>query len=139
MRITYAMIREKMDGKPYTAELVGLDAKAVIAAVNQGIDSHLEACNIVGKDRFERGERKTSGGVVHTVFLDCCISVESLPVLLRRLYEMGGEYSVDGRGKELADMAETLCINILDSLGLQVDGGCFEIIRPVDENVEVEA
>ena len=131
MRITYQMIRDAMHGKPYPMELVGVEAQAVLDAVNQGIDAHLEACNIVGQDRYEWGERRTAGGVVHTVFLGCEVSVASLPVLLRRLYERSGEDRGDATP---ADIAETLCVDILDSIGFPdlFESG-FEIISPADE------
>lgn len=66
----------------YDMTLVGEDAKAAHAAVNQGIDSHLEACNVPARgDSFKvNGSR-----------LECVVSRESLPVLVRRLLEAGDE------------------------------------------------
>ena len=43
--ITYDAVRKAMDSESYTMSLTGKDEiHAVIEAVNQGIDSHLEAC-----------------------------------------------------------------------------------------------
>lgn len=90
---TYSAIWSKQLGadiarlcpEPYTAELVGEDAKAVEAAVNQGIDSHLEACYLPARgDCYKwKGSR-----------LVCVISRESLVVLVRRLLEAGDETSL---------------------------------------------
>ena len=89
-------IKKKMDGKPYDMSLVGVEAKLVYEAVNQGIDSHLEACFIP-----ERGDSYDVVG--HR--LNCAVSVDSLPVLLRRLVETGN------------DDAMMLVGDILDTLG----------------------
>ena len=71
----------------YAMSLVGEDRQAVIAAVNQGIDAHLEACFVPDLgDVFEPKTRKVGsrcGGHV----LACKVSQESMPVLLRRLFE----------------------------------------------------
>lgn len=67
--------------EPYTMELVGKDKQVVIKAVNQGIDSCLEACYI-----SERGDSYVDHGKLH-----CTVSSESLPVLVRRLMESGDE------------------------------------------------
>lgn len=90
-QITYALIRQAMSGEPYTMSLVSTDAELVQQAVNIGIDGHLEACFVRDRgDRFEwRGHR-----------LECVLSSESLPTLLRRLYEIEGE---DGEAAMLAD------------------------------------
>lgn len=71
--------------EPYTMSLVGDDAEAVIAAVNEGIDSHLEACFVPDRgDRFSHSGRR----------LECVVSPQSLPVLVRRLLEAGDEAGV---------------------------------------------
>ena len=105
---SYEDIREAMDGESFTMSIVSEDeARAVIEAVNQGIDSHLEACFVPDRgDRYERAERKV-GDIVHTVALDCDVSIESLPVLLRRLLESGDE------------AGETLARDILSVLGFE--------------------
>ncbi len=117
-KITYAEIREAMGGEPYPMSLVGEDAQAVIAAVNQGIDAHLEA--ITSDDStFSRGERRV-GEKVLTYTLECNVGVRSMPVLLRRLLED-------------FDVGHSLATAILNTLGFgEVD--CVEIV-----NEELEA
>lgn len=66
----------------YYANLKGDDHRLVIRAVNQGIDTHLEACYVPA-----RGDRYVCGGGA----LECHISIESLPVLVRRLLEEGDD------------------------------------------------
>jgi hypothetical protein len=68
--------------KPYSMSLVGEDKAACIAAVNQGIDAYLQACFIP-----ERGDSYRDTGYR----LECVVSPESLPVLVRRLMESGDE------------------------------------------------
>jgi hypothetical protein len=124
MRITYAMIREKMQGVPYTMELTGEDAELVEKVVNQGIDAHLEACFLQDIDQYT-WETRTIRGIPVVKMLDCRVSVKSLPVLLRRLYDLTDE----------AEGAEDLCMSILDTLGFEDLGTSgFEIISPVDEH-----
>jgi len=77
---TYASVIEACKGEPYTMSLVGNAAHVVRETVNQGIDSHLEACFIPDfGDSYEvEGNR-----------LNCKVSPQSLPVLLRRLFDSG--------------------------------------------------
>jgi len=90
--------------------LVGEEMECAVKAVNVGIDAHLEACFIPDRgDKYERVVRRTVTGVAHTTALDCVVSSESLPVLLRRLSEQDDE-----KGLFLAD-------NILDCIGLGSD------------------
>jgi hypothetical protein len=120
MNITYQKIIDAMDGDPYTMSLTS-EAQTVIDAVNQGIDSRLEACNCPDRgDLYEPGTREI-GGKVHTVTLECVVSPESLPVLIRRLAE------------SCEEEAEMLASDMLTSLGIEVDTGCYEIVSPVDE------
>jgi hypothetical protein len=94
-------VRKQCKDKRYHMSLVGGAAKAVESAVNQGIDSYLEACFCPEKGdsyQWEQGAR-----------LECQVSAKSLPVLLRRLLEMGDE------GK-LAEDAESLPSDILGTL-----------------------
>ena len=79
------------------------------AAVNQGIDSCLEACNCpeLG-DSFMSGQRKV-GKLVVCGTLECSISPESLPVLIRRLFESGDEH-----GESLAS-SMLLCLGFNDT------------------------
>ena len=109
--VTYDAVRKAMDGEPYTMSLTGKDEmRAVIEAVNQGIDSHLEACFCPERgDRYEGGKRR-AGKLTLCHTLECCVSVESLPVLLRRLYELHA-------GDELMDAAMSLGGDILLTLG----------------------
>jgi hypothetical protein len=108
--IPYAAVRQAMRGKPYTASLVGADAAVVIEAVNAGIDSHLEACFVPDRgDRFEAGERRIGETVVART-IECTISPESLPVLLRRLSEAG------------TDEADSLVDAVLTTLGFDDSG-----------------
>jgi hypothetical protein len=119
MKITYTQIRDAMKDKPYTMNLVGNDAVLVRAVVNQGIDSHLEACFCpVFGDRYDVQTKAIRGPC-----LDCSVSVESLPVLLRRLMETGNED------------AECLVGDILGTLDINVESCCYEIVSPADEVV----
>lgn len=95
-----AMSRE-LGESPYEMSLVGEDALTVQSAVNQGIDSHLEACYVP-----DRGDSYEPTG--HR--LECEVSQESLPVLLRRLWEM----FEDG-----AEDAYQLRSSILYTLGIE--------------------
>jgi hypothetical protein len=63
---------------PFVMTLSRSDSEAVVPLVNEGIDSHLEACFCPDRgDSFD-----WVGGK-----LCCYVSIESLPVLLRRLTE----------------------------------------------------
>jgi hypothetical protein len=75
------------------------DAECVKAAVNQGIDSHLEACFIP-----EQGDSYAAKGSR----LYCKVSPDSLPVLVRRLMESGN------------DEAESLAISICSALDIKL-------------------
>ena len=90
--ISYDAVREALDGEPYKMSVTGRDAiGAVIEAVNQGIDSHLEACFCPERgDCYDGGSRK-AGKLTLCRTLECCVSVESFPVLLRRLFESESE------------------------------------------------
>jgi len=76
--ISYAIVRKAMKGKPFTMRLAKADGKIVEHVVNKGIDSRLEACFSP-----DRGDKY----VWENGFLNCVVSVESFPVLLRRLSE----------------------------------------------------
>ena len=109
--IPYDAVREAMGGEPYTMSLTGKDEiLAVIEAVNQGIDSHLEACfRLERGDQYEGGERK-AGKLTLCRTLECHVSIESFPVLLRRLFESG------------SDAASSLARDILTTLGFDEFG-----------------
>jgi hypothetical protein len=100
----------------YSMNQAGGDAKAIIEAVNQGIDAHLEACFVP-----DRGDIYD----VHGRRVLCRVSPESLPVLLRRLTE-SSDY----------DHAGSTASAILMSLGWRESDtmtGCYKIIAPYDE------
>jgi len=109
--VTYEAICNAMDGEPYTMSLTDRDeVQAVITAVNQGIDSHLEACFCPDRgDRYEIGKRM-AGRLVLCHTLECVVSADSLPVLLRRLFELG------------TDAGETIASDILMTLGFDECG-----------------
>lgn len=114
--IPYETVRKAMSDEPYTMSLTGQDeVQAVILAVNQGIDSHLEACYCPDRgDRFEGGERK-AGRLVLCHTLECSVSADSLPVLLRRLFEIDAD-------PEITDAAASLGSDILMTLGINEYG-----------------
>jgi len=114
--VSYEAVRAAMDGQPYTMSLTDTDEiRAVIEAVNQGIDSHLEACFCPDRgDRYEGGRRK-AGKLILCRTLECCVSVESLPTLLRRLFELDGD-------DQTVDAAMSLGGDILLTLGFNEYG-----------------
>jgi hypothetical protein len=104
-----------MANEPFTMSLTDSDEiKAVIAAVNEGIDAHLEACYCPDRgDRYEGGKRR-AGKLTLCRTLECVVSPESLPVLLRRLCEsdLGGDPEVQAEGNRLAsDILMVLGVN----------------------------
>ncbi len=115
--ISYDDIIKANGEKPYTMSLTDKGAiKAVIDAVNQGIDSRLQACSFEGKDSYVVGQIKV-GDLILANTLECTISPESLPVLIRRLFEANAydeEHDVDH--------AESLAEDILTSLGFDLSG-----------------
>ena len=113
--VDYDTVRQAMAGEPFTMSLTDTDEiKAIIAAVNEGIDSHLEACYCPDRgDRYEGGKRR-AGKLVLCQTLECVVSVESLPTLLRRLCEsdLGGDPDVQAEGNRLAaDVLMVLGVN----------------------------
>jgi hypothetical protein len=116
--VSYETIRQAMNGEPFTMSLTDQDdIRAVVEAVNEGIDGHLEACFCPERgDRYEGGQRK-AGKLVLCRTLECVVSPESLPVLLRRLCEseLGGDTDVQSAGSQLA-------ADILLALGINVYG-----------------
>ena len=103
----------------YPMSLTGEDIEAVRKAVNIGIDAHLTACFVTERgDSFEYGERsitattetehwQTGDKLVLARTLECNVSRESLPVLLRRLHDEG------------SDSAWSLRSSILSTLGIE--------------------
>lgn len=113
--VTYAIVRQAMAGEPFVMSLTDTDEiRAVIETVNEGIDAHLEACFCPNRgDRYEGGRRR-AGKLILCHTLECSISPESLPVLLRRLCEsdLGGDTEVQSAGMRLAsDILMVLGIN----------------------------
>lgn len=119
--IAYEAITKACDGENYTMSLVDDDEiMEVVAVVNQGIDSRLQACNCPHRgDSFKGGERsfialedtlnwKKGDKVIYQRMLECCFSPESLPVFLRRMFE--------------ADPCNSLAASILYSLGFSDTG-----------------
>jgi hypothetical protein len=99
--ITYDDIRARMFGEPFTMSVTDEDEiEIIIDAVNEGIDSHLEACNVAERgDSYEGGTRgftatsdtprwKKGEYVCMARTLECVVSVESFPTLLRRMLEL---------------------------------------------------
>jgi len=95
----------------YTASLVGEDAAALVEAVNQGIDSHLEACFVPDRGDSFTPDSRTLTAVEDCKFwkagdtltlartVECRVSRQSLAVLVRRLMELGteaGDYLASG-------------------------------------------
>lgn len=109
--VTYQTVRKAMNGEPFTMSLTGRDdIEAVVEAVNLGIDAHLEACFCPNRgDRYDGGKR-TAGRTVLCRTLECVVSPESLPVLLRRLFDSEDEGAV------------TLATDILASIGIDESG-----------------
>ena len=98
--VTYAAIREAMKGEPFTMSLTDKDkVMEVMESVNEGIDSYLQACYVPTRgDDYSGGTRgftatedgarwKKGEYVIMSRTLECTVSVESLPVLLRRMFE----------------------------------------------------
>lgn len=101
-------------GGLYPMKLGKSDASVLIPILNQGIDAHLEACTIEGKDKYEQKGHK----------LHCEVSPESMPVLLRRLTEAGTEE------------ADSLARAILTGLEIELDDGGFTIVKERVKNTD---
>ena len=109
---TYDDIRHRMNGEPFDMCLVEhAEIAAIVAAVNVGIDPHLEVCfvpdrgDICDVDVTEIGEHRIEKQ--HFVF-----SEESLPVLLRRLLEDSSDEHWEG--------AHSIASSILAVLGIEI-------------------
>jgi hypothetical protein len=86
----------------YRMSLVREDHHAVIAAVNQGIDSHLEACFVPARgDHFRFRTPAGIRGRISGPRLECRVSPQSLPVLVHRLME--------SRDEQAASLASSIC------------------------------
>ena len=104
--VTYDTIRTAMGGEPFTMSLTDdEEIRAVVEAVNEGIDGHLEACYCPERGDSYTGGKRKAGKLVLCHTLECSISPESLPVLLRRLCEseFGGDTDLQCAAMSLAD------------------------------------
>jgi hypothetical protein len=99
VKITYADVRKAMKCEPLTMRVVGHQRTAFAAAVNLGIDARLQVC--FSPDRGDKFNGATGRAV---------ISIESLPVLIRRLYEADDEH------------ANSLAAGIMQTLGFSDTG-----------------
>ena len=119
IRVPYPAVIAACNGEHYPMSLSPTDAAWVIAAVNQGIDSFLEACNV--PERGDSYEWKTTfvGTVALARNLVCKVSPTSLPTLLRRLGELDPDElgCTDSTGEPII-----LVGDILQSLGFDEHG-----------------
>ena len=96
---------EATSSDPFTMKIrCKVEWAAIAQCVNQGIDSHLEACFVEGKDKYDNG--------------NCSVSPESLCTLLRRL---GDTYfnATEGHSQEdLWDAAMSLQSSIFIVIGI---------------------
>ena len=77
--VSYDDVIAACQGEHFTMTIKNQDeADALAAAVNQGIDAHLEACSCP-----DRGDVYHNTGSA----LECEVSPESMPTLLRRLFD----------------------------------------------------
>ena len=105
--VSYKDVIKAMSGEYFNMSLVGKEAKACINAVNQGIDAHLEACNCPERGDSYNPTSRMVGKTLVCAALDCTVSPESMPTLLRRLSEDG-----DDNAMSLADgILQTLGFN----------------------------
>ena len=114
--VPYQAVRQAMQDRAFSMSLTDPDEIcAVVVAVNQRIDSHLEACFLppLG-DHYAHGQR-TVGSLVLCHCLDCAVSLQSLPVLLRRLCELDTD-------EDIADAGLSLAGDILLTLGFDEYG-----------------
>jgi hypothetical protein len=130
-KIAYDAIILACGGKHYEMSLVGRDADVVRRATNMGIDSRLQICYCHERgDKYYRSERsfiatedglrwKKGDRVVYSQTLECRVSPESLPVLIRRLFE---DMEYTGHDDDDADVGNSLASSILETLGFDDDG-----------------
>jgi hypothetical protein len=94
----------------YKMSLVGRDQSVVIEAVNQGIDSHLEGCFLPDRgDSYQFVTPKGIEGRISGQRLECRVSPESLPVLVRRLLESDKDEAMQ-LASAIADTLDIECI-----------------------------
>ena len=93
------------DSDPFTMTIrCEVEWAAIVQCVNQGIDAHLEACCIKGKDVFDNGH--------------CEVSPESLCTLLRRLGDTEFKATESHSAEDLWDAATSLQSSIFMVLGI---------------------
>ncbi|RLI52781.1 MAG: hypothetical protein DRO87_12635 [Candidatus Thorarchaeota archaeon] len=110
--VTYAAVREAQGDEPFHIDTqCQTEANALAAAINQGIDSRLQAVSCQDKVRAMMIGDKVAGMRLH---LD--ITPDTLPVLIRRLFEGSG------MDEETFDAAESLASGIMTSLGFDECG-----------------
>lgn len=96
---------EETDSDPFTMAIrCEVEWAAIAQCVNQGIDAHLEACCIKGKDVFDNGH--------------CEVSPASLCTLLRRLGDSEFKATESHSAEDLWDAATSLQSSIFIVLGI---------------------
>jgi len=112
VNVSYSTVRraiELTDSDPFTMTIrCQIEWAAIAQCVNQGIDSHLEACNLQGIDRYDNG--------------DCAVSPKSLCVLLRRLGDTEFKDTDKHSADDIWDAATLLQSSILMVLGIDEYG-----------------
>lgn len=117
--VPYAQVRAAMAAEGLTHYRMAFlcstdDTKAVVKAVNQGIDSHLQACYCPARgDSYEIRPAGIMGDRLY-----CVVSAESLPVLLRRLFEQWAEAWTEDSEE---DHPASLVRDILGTLNIELD------------------
>lgn len=100
---------ELTDSDPFTMTIrCPIEWAAIAQAVNQGIDAHLDACNLQGIDRYDNG--------------DCAVSPHSLCVLLRRLGDTEFKATDKHSADDIWDAATSLQSGIFTVLGIDEYG-----------------
>ena len=100
---------EDTDSDPFPMTIrCDVEWAAIVQCVNQGIDSHLEACNLQGIDRYDNG--------------NCSVSPKSLCVLLRRLGDTEFRDTDEHNADDLWDAAASLQSSIFAVLGINESG-----------------
>ena len=96
---------EATDSDPFTMTICcKVEWAAIAQCVNQGIDSHLEACFVSGKDKYDVGK--------------CLVSPESLCTLLRRLGDTYFNATEEHSQEDLWEAAMSLQSSIFIVLGI---------------------
>ena len=108
VKVAYLTVLEAIkatDSDPFTMKIrCQVEWAAIAQCVNQGIDSHLEACSIKGKDVYDNGY--------------CSVSPESLCTLLRRLGDTYFKATEEHSQEDLWDAAMSLQSSIFIVLGI---------------------